>query len=683
VRYACLGNGRLYLGWDGRCRLRELFWPTVGLANHVRETRENRMVLWCGGRFFDLGGEDFLSAGRYLPGMGFAWRHRRLSMPLEVRVRDYVDPYLPVWTRAVELADLPGQAGIFSVQSYALGENTSGEEAAWDAEKGRLYHFKGPVWVAVQLRAGGAVRTRAAVAKVRDGGVTFWAETGEILGPAVDHGLIQSALGVRLDALPDSPAGRPAGTPLGRRVEYALAFGRDRDEADANLDRAGDARAVEARSRRWWRSLTAKGWAGRPGYDLSAETSLKILSAHCDLGGGVIASCDTDVLGDHRDHYRYVWPRDAAMCASALLRAGYPGYAGRYLEFCARALSLGGFFWQRYRPDGTRGSGWHPWDLPPGELPIQEDATALSLVTAGDFLDLAGDLRFLDGIYASFVGKAARFVLDYRTPDGTLVRPSFDLWEERRGTLSFTQAACAGALSAAARIARALGREEDRREFWAGAGALLRGLALHLSDEDRGLCRGITASPDACDRLEKDWTDDASLFLVPVLLPEAVPGSGALLRCLRRRSAVTWKRLRSSLAVRLPLTDVPGYARYAGDWYHRPAGAGDVPGNPWPVATAWYALSGVRLGLLGRQDLARHLEWFRAVAQESGTMPEQVSAVTGEPLSVSPLAWSHAMYLELATAASEGCASSPGSRPVIPPGTAGQDKGETEEGDSL
>ena len=147
-------------------------------------------------------------------------------------------------------------------------------------------------------------------------------------------------------------------------------------------------------------------------------------------------------MGDFRDHYRYVWSRDAAMCASSLINSKLPEYGRRYLAFCAQTLSQDGYFWQRYRPDGTRGSGWHSPDLPSGELPIQEDEVALSLITALEYLDQTHDLGFIHEIYPTFVEKAARFIEGYRIKTG--LKPSFDLGGAA-GIFSFTQAVSAAA----------------------------------------------------------------------------------------------------------------------------------------------------------------------------------------------------------------------------------------------
>jgi glucoamylase len=72
-----------------------------------------------------------------------------------------------------------------------------------------------------------------------------------------------------------------------------------------------------------------------------------------------------------------------------------------------------------------------------------------------------------------------------------------------------------------------------------------------------------------------------------------------------------------------------------------------VPGNPWFICTMWLA----RYRLQQAQTLAdlapglKLLNWAAERAFLSGTMAEQLHPYTGEPLSVSPLTWSHAEYV--------------------------------------
>jgi len=632
MRRAFLGNGSLALGFDGEMRLREMFWPEVGLRNHVQEGRECRLSLWRHGTLSPVGGRGWDVSGAYDRGMSFSWRAENRERGILVAVTDSVDPYAPVWAREVEVSccDGEGPLCLYSLWALTLDENTVGDSAAYDRTARRLYHYKGPIWFAIEFSGysgpAGAEET-AVVSKVRDGGVHVSPETGAIHGRDVEHGLIESATALRCES-------------GSMRASILAVFGRTREEVDRRLDEAGGPEDVRLRSERRWSGIPDE-----------KRTSVMVVASHADRGGGIVASCDTDILGDYRDHYRYVWHRDAAMCAGALLRTGLHEYAERYLRFCAKSLDPGGVFWQRHRVDGTRGSGWHPWNLPAGSLPVQEDETALSLVLAGDYRRLTGDLDTLEAVYRPFVQKAARFIASYTSEGGKLVRPSFDLWEERRGVFSFTQAASAGALFAAADIAADLAVSGDRQEFLDAARLLVEGLAERLSTAESGFCRGLLDGQLEDGGLRTDWTPDASLFLIPLVLPMAslwqeIPSSDSLFE----RCVITWRRVSAALGVVLPGKRIPGYARYAGDWYFRPQGAGDLPGNPWVVTTAWRALAGLRLGELSMEEFEEHLRWFSEVAGESGLLPEQLDCISGEQRSVSPLAWSHAMHLELLAA---------------------------------
>jgi GH15 family glucan-1,4-alpha-glucosidase len=92
-------------------------------------------------------------------------------------------------------------------------------------------------------------------------------------------------------------------------------------------------------------------------------------------------------------------------------------------------------------------------------------------------------------------------------------------------------------------------------------------------------------------------------------------------------------------------TKVGGMSRYEGDTYYRRAQ--EVPGNPWFICTLWYADY-----LIARaeqeedlQEAIDILSWTAEHALPSGVLAEQVDPLTGSPLSVSPLTWSHATFV--------------------------------------
>jgi GH15 family glucan-1,4-alpha-glucosidase len=92
-----------------------------------------------------------------------------------------------------------------------------------------------------------------------------------------------------------------------------------------------------------------------------------------------------------------------------------------------------------------------------------------------------------------------------------------------------------------------------------------------------------------------------------------------------------------------------GLARYEGDGYHRKME--DSPGNPWLISTLWLAKWHiVRAKKHEDMDEAlRLISWVARSCLETGIMPEQVHPLTGEPLSVAPLTWSHAEFVDTIT----------------------------------
>ena len=92
-------------------------------------------------------------------------------------------------------------------------------------------------------------------------------------------------------------------------------------------------------------------------------------------------------------------------------------------------------------------------------------------------------------------------------------------------------------------------------------------------------------------------------------------------------------------------TDIGGVARYENDYYHQVSqDIGAVPGNPWIICTLWLAEWYIAKAKT-LSDLTRALdilEWVRKHTLESGVLAEQIHPYNGDPISVSPLTWSHA-----------------------------------------
>jgi len=116
--------------------------------------------------------------------------------------------------------------------------------------------------------------------------------------------------------------------------------------------------------------------------------------------------------------------------------------------------------------------------------------------------------------------------------------------------------------------------------------------------------------------------------------------------------APTDSRMRSTMDQTLERlqvrTEIGGIARYEADYYFRRSDDfGRVPGNPWIICTLWAAQYELACATKTEdlKPVQQRLEWAVRYAGDSGVLPEQVHPFTGEPLSVSPLTWSHAEFL--------------------------------------
>jgi GH15 family glucan-1,4-alpha-glucosidase len=127
------------------------------------------------------------------------------------------------------------------------------------------------------------------------------------------------------------------------------------------------------------------------------KRSLLVIRTQIDNGGAIIAANDTDISSSVRDTYSYMWPRDGALVANALNRAGYLDLPRAFFQFAQNVLTKQGYLLHKYSPDGSLASSWHPWYRNgKKDLPIQEDETALVLWALWEHFERFGDVYFID-----------------------------------------------------------------------------------------------------------------------------------------------------------------------------------------------------------------------------------------------------------------------------------------------
>lgn len=624
----------------------EIYFPQVGRENQSGG-RPWRFGVWADGTFAWVSDPAWKRSMRYrAETLVTDVRLSHDELGLELHCADVVDYHRDIYVKRVTVVNGENarrDVRLFFHQNPFLKGSEGQNTAVYDPDLRSVLCYRSDRWVlagAAKHETHGVDHYAVGLKEVMGlEGVWRACETGRLGDQPVQHGSVDAAIELDLELGPNEK----------RTVYFYLCFGESESivrNHHRRLVMLGPERILERTANFWrvWVTSHRHHFA-----DLSEAVvslyrrSLLTVRTLCDNSGAVIAAVDWDVASHIRENYSYCWMRDGALVAHALQRAGYEPPSSDFFAYCLRVLERDGrpYFMHKYNPDGTVASTWLPRVGPSGEprLPIQEDETAIVIWSLWEhfarFRQITHALR--EQIYR-MVFPCADWLCAYRR-DG-LPLPSYDLWEERWGVHLHTTAAVYGAIRAARDFAAVLAEEERFRRYQDAAEEMRAALLERFWDEERGHLRRMLAVDDE-GRLHADTEDctklDASaaaLVHFGVLPPD------------EPRLAATMEKIRERLWVK---TDVGGVARYEHDYYQQveKTDIDKVPGNPWFICTLWLADWDIARAS-SRSELAkaaRTLEWVAARAMPSGILAEQVDPYTGEPLSVSPLTWSHATFI--------------------------------------
>jgi glucoamylase len=630
-----VGNGKLLICFDLEYCLRELFFPHVGQENHMHG-KVCRLGLWAEEKFSGVGPE-WRKELCYLPDtMVTEVRLHHPDMEFSLLCRDAVDFHEDIYLKEItveNLATRPREVRLFFHLDLGIAGNDLGDTAGFDPKTGAVIHYKGPRYFLISgLGLDGVGLSQYAVGQkgIADKEGTFRdAEDGLLSGNLIAQGSVDSVVCVRLTLGAKS-----------RAIAYfwiAAGFNWYDVQRLDSLVKYKHPQKLIKRTEDYWRL-----WIRKESLPLELlpeklsefyRRSLLIIRTQIDAQGGILAANDSDIIYLNRDTYSYVWPRDGALVAYALDLAGHPTPSKNFFRFISQLLQPEGCLLHKFNPDGTLASSWHPWSYEgKPQLPIQEDSTALVLWALWHHFVLYRDLDFIKLLYRPLVKKAADFMCQYRDDKTRLPAPCFDLWEERRGIFSFTVGAVFGGLTAASLFCTVFGEDEKAAQYQQVAAEIRDAASKYLWQENLGrFCRMLY--PNRQGELQVDATCDSSLW---GLFAFGMYDAGD------PRVAATMETLRERLWVK---TAVGGMARYEDDPYQRVSP--EVPGNPWLICTLWLADYFLEKGD-SDEELAQAQEiltWVTNHALPSGVLGEQIDPITGEPISVSPLTWSHAAYI--------------------------------------
>ena len=605
---AVLGNGELLVTLSARGELERIFWPHVDHGQHLGELR--------------LG---IVPDGttRWLDEEPFGWRQSygddssilrtvAFDSEREIELTDLVTPGDPVLARRIRCGS-PGLRLVVYCRPE-LDEGRSYAAAYLDPATGALVFYRRDTVLAVALRPEG----RGEVYSVADD-----LESGTLEGGTVAH---------------RAPVEGAFAADLHGEAHLFLAFGSTPAEALARLERpfrmGFDALEAERRSHDAGglaHAAPAGDW--EPHVERIYRRSLLAIELLTDRStGGIIAAPEFDPDFLHCGGYGFVWPRDLAFIVLSLLAGGRDDLAVAALRWLGRTQTPEGLWLQRHWTDGALAPSWSLHQI---------DETGAALFTYEAAWRELRDEELDRELWPS-ARRAGELLVSFLDAESGLPKASVDLWEQHEGQHSYSAAAVAAGLGAAADLAA---RHEPELEagFRAAAERVRRGIEAHLWSEEHGryLRSRLVGRRDDCGEpvpaafasgLPYPNRAVASVDPLDARVDSSLLGLAWPFRAVDPESP----RMRATAAAveRELLLPEGGVLRYEGDDY--------AGGNPWLLTTLW-------LGLYYRQigddaGLRRCVEYVAGCATPLDLLPEQVTR-EGAPAWVLPLAWSHAMFL--------------------------------------
>lgn len=630
ARPVVLSNGKLMVGLNEHGLVHDFYYPYVGLDNlTTARSVHHKIGVWIDGIFSWVDDESWdINVDFETDALVSNVVMKSNNLSVELTFTDFIDNELNLFCRLVNVKNLSNQQReirLFMHQVFEISRAGRADTALFVPDDNYILDYKGRCSLLIYGRqmdgtsfdqyAVGSYGIEGKEGTFRD------AEDGELSGSAVEHGGVDSVIRFKLQLEPQSSG----------QVEYWIAAA-DSQYAAEKVHNEISKEGIPARLqsvRQYWQEWLAIGGnsihAVDKEYVVPLKKSLMMIKAHADRRGGIIASGDSSIYNYGRDYYSYVWPRDGAFALWPLIRLGYTEEPKRFFEFCRDIITPDGYLMHKYQPDRAIGSTWHPWlHGNRKELPIQEDETASVIYMLGEYLEYSKDTDFVKSLYLTFVQPAANFMSHFVDEATGLPHASYDLWEEKFLTNTYTTALTYQALLVASDLAKQFEHPDDADKWQRAAEGILANTGAFFDPERQAYRKGFLLQDDKS--LQYDNTLDLSSFYGVMMFGYST-SNGWLDQTVR---LIEQNLLGSS--------PIGGSPRYENDDYFRSEPA--YQGNPWIITGLWLAQYYVRTG---QSDKGRELiSWSIQKSLPSGALPEQVHPETGAPLSVTPLVWSHA-----------------------------------------
>jgi GH15 family glucan-1,4-alpha-glucosidase len=627
-RPVVLSNGQLFVGLDENGLVHDFYYPYVGLENLTNaRSSQHKIGVWADGQFkWTDDGSWHVEVDFEVDALISRIKLHSDELAITLQLQDFVDTDCNALIRHITItngADTERDVRLFMHQVFQISRAGRADTAIYVPGDHYILDYKGRycLLAAGQFRDGQDFDQYAVGNYGIEGkaGTFLDAVDGELSGNAVEHGGVDSVIRFRKQL----KAG--ASTELDYWV-IAASSQTDAERSHVEFKTQVMEERMYGVRQGWQKWLNGKPIQIPDFHKRSLQHSLLIIKAHCDERGSVLASGDSSIFNYGRDYYCYCWPRDAAYALWPLIRLGHFDEAKQFFEFARDTVHRDGYLMHKYQPDRAIGSTWHP--LVHGrrrELAIQEDETAGVIFMIGEYFEAnPSDKNFVEHLFSTFVVAGANWMVSFVDDKTGLPHASYDLWEEKFLTTTYTVCTVIAGLRTASKLAQAFDRP-DEASRWNKAADAIRQKLDTLYHPDGYFRKGFLLLQNG--DIQYDDTVDISSLYGPFMY--------AGLELKDERLLGTARHIEERL---LDSSPSGGVLRYENDNYFltKP----QFKGNPWVVSTLWLAQYYATAG--ETEKAKRLLDWSLQHELPSGALSEQFDPETGASLGVTPLVWSHA-----------------------------------------
>lgn len=667
-----LSNNKLLVNIDYDLQLKDLYFPYIGQENHLNKYL-NKMFLYFDGKFHDVNSNEWIIKIEYFKEsmIGISSIEHKTSA-LKIEFEDYISPRNNIYIRefkVINLGDHSKEVYLYFQNNFSLAESDFADTVVWYQPIGCLIQYKKDRYIGCGTQSKFYQFSCAAKSDNKGLGV-FPNLNGSLNFNPVSTGNVNSCVSFKFNI--------NAHSSFKSNIYYTCA---ENLEGISKLSKYLNANSLEVIKNKVIKNdLTFIS-------KLKTNSNLKkldklidadkvetisnlylrshlIVRSQIDSCGAIIAANDGQYLkSDGTDSYSYFWPRDGANITLSMITSNLQSDTEKYFNYIFNFIENKGYFLHKYFPSTKGknkflGSSWHPWvsDLGNTQLPIQEDATALNLYVFAAYIEKFSSYQLLSKYWPKIKNMikflmnytfrnydegtninryVEGFVFDNKDPYLTLKNsylplPSYDIWEQYYGVFTYTAVTVYAALQKAVNILEIKGEHKLTQKVINFLPKLKNDIEKYLFDDSsKKYIKGIRSNTKMSE-LIYDKTADSSLFALSQFNFLA-PDDPKLINTL------------SDLISRLSLkTSIGGLARKENDHYLKLNN--DYTGNPWFLPIFWKAQNEISKNKLN--EAINTLDWVLQHTDQTGLMAEQVDPYSGYGLSVKPLTWNHAEFIQ-------------------------------------